>query len=101
MQQRPDFVIVGGRNSIGRVYLFASKSLRSVEFNSDYDTEDIYSACGFHERTFIRNIRHSLQAEMRDYIQIFGDDYGQAWSTLFDQWQPPGQTELPGLKELK
>lgn len=96
----PDFIVVGGQYG-DKVMLLASKELADVELKEELDNLD--RLLGRHYSRYIEPSRYDIRltAEMRDYVIVWGEDYPQAWQTLFECWTPENhQQELPALKEL-
>lgn len=105
MPNRPDFIVIGGQFD-GKVWLLASRKLRSTEIHEQYETEDIYSdgrfgvTPGFH-RTILRDRYIDIKTRVSDYMQVIAASYPEAWASLFEMWSPSGgDPELPGQRAL-
>ena len=98
MLSRPDFVVAGGQVG-GKVYLWASRSLRSVSMSVEYGTQDIYSSLGI-DRTILNSERTVLNADLRNMVMVEADSYPEAWDLLFREWAPPGPPEIEGRRAL-
>ncbi|MCV7226079.1 hypothetical protein [Mycolicibacterium komossense] len=96
MSERPDFVMVGGQSD-GKFFLLASKSLNHVELSMERDRIQAY---GVWPEPWGRP-RHTVTADMRDYVTIIADSYAQAFRDLFDVWDPmPGRAEIAGVRAV-
>ena len=86
MTAQPQFVIVGATLDGGRVMLLASKSLKDVELRQQLQhlTNPLLRPVEREHRSY----RYFIIGEMRDYVQVIGRDYPEAFSTLFECWTP-------------
>lgn len=97
MTERPDFIIVGGHHQ-GKVYLIASREVREATVETTHDYELAYWGS---RRTTPIDERTDISAEVRGYDMVIANTYGEAWSTLFGQWSPPGRPEISNAKALE
>lgn len=96
---KPDFVVVGATYPNGRVKLLASKTLTEVELKENLQFPDIFDRRRV--LLFDSKVDITLIAKLKDYIEVWGDSYPEAWHSLFSQWTPEGdRRELSITREL-
>lgn len=88
------FVVLGSRyNTDGKVILYASRTLTSVEVNSSRDDPlnrfDVQQWGGSIVRSIPPPETHTLKAEMQSIEMVVADSYVEAWQKLFDLMSPP------------
>lgn len=91
--QRPDWVMLGVQHENG-VLVFASNMLSQAELRAEYDRyEDITNGPFLFARPL--RARFFIEAEMKQYVMIFGADYADAIRRLFDEWSPTDTSTPP------
>lgn len=87
----PDFVVVGATHPNGRVMLLASKTLTEAELRNEIEYPDRFD---YRVRDLPPKVDVELIAKMKDYVEVWGDTYSEAWQTLFSRWSPRKGFEL-------
>ena len=100
VQPMPDFVVVGGQVD-GKVVLVASRTLEDVELRYDAAMPDFSRRYGIGPPP--GPPIHTITAVSRDMITVVGDNYPEAWQTLFECWSPPAprRAELERTLEIE